>query len=156
MHLKTLFMNTVHGCHPHSQSEPSLMCKTGFKKIAMLLLWWLTSQHASALMPLVINGGDCHPLGQVECNSEAIHKKHAHHPFMSVDDKSALTVKGEQTSNHAAMIDCEHCASVCQSIVILTLKLPIVALANSFSQAYLIHSILQPPIFSLYRPPIFA
>ena len=132
------------------------MCKTGFKKIASLLLLWLTCQHASALMPMATKAGDCHQPNEVECNSETLYKDHAHHTFMSMDDKSVLTLEGRQTGNHTAMVDCEHCPSVCQSIVILTLKLPMVALVNGLSQAYLINSILQSPTSSLYRPPIFA
>jgi hypothetical protein len=149
-------INTVRDCYPYTQSESSLMCKTSFKKIATLLLLWLTCQHASALMPIVMKGGDCHQADEVGCNSKAIYKEDARYTLMSMDDKSALTVKGGQADNHTAMVDCEHCASVCQSIVILTFKLPTVALVNGLSQAYLINSTLQPPIFSLYRPPILA
>ncbi len=103
-----------------------------------------------------MKGGDCHQADEVGCNSKAIYKEDARYTLMSMDDKSALTVKGGQADNHTAMVDCEHCPSVCQSIVILTLKLPMVALVNGLSQAYLINSILQSPTSSLYRPPIFA
>ena len=112
------------------------------RNITLLLLVWLVSQQAVALVLYGVehSPNNCHEqLSAIDYSLEQVEEKHGSHKALS---------------SASQMPVCDHCATFCQPIAITSLPLHPSLAGQSMPEIELVVSIPRTAISALYRPPI--